>query len=56
MVAESGRVFRNAGLRFAFVFAKCHGKQESPPSFILSKQGKEKSTEKFLFRDFEYGG
>ena len=43
--------FRNAGLRFAFVFAKCRGKQESPPTFILSNKEKEKSTEKFLFRD-----
>ena len=29
-------VLRNAGLRFAFVFAKCRGKQESPLTFILS--------------------
>ena len=39
----------NTGLHF--LFAKCHGKQESPPSFILSNKERKKSTEKFPFRD-----
>ena len=33
---QNRTVLENAGLRFAFVFAKCRGKQESPPTFILS--------------------
>ena len=46
--------FWNAGLRF--VFAKCRGKQESPPTFILSNKEKEKKNRKNLFREFEYAG
>ena len=30
------RTVWNAGLHFAFVFTKCYGKKESPPTFILS--------------------
>ena len=48
---EELTIFGNAGLRFAFVFAKYRGKQESPPTFILSNKERKKSTEKFLFRD-----
>ena len=36
-VAEP-ELFWNVGLCFAFVFAKCRGKQESPPNFILSNR------------------
>ena len=35
----------NAGLRFAFVFAKFCGKQESPSTFILSNQKGKKEQE-----------
>ena len=46
-VARTGIVFpcfvkEFAGLRFAFVFAKCCGKQESPPTFILSNKERKK--------------
>ena len=34
------------------MFAKCRGKQESPPTFILSNQEKEKRTEKTFFEMF----
>ena len=44
-------VLENAGLRFAFLFAKYRGKQESPPTFISSNHGKGKRTEKTFFRD-----
>ena len=41
--------FWNAGSRFAFVFAKCHGKQESPPSFILSNKERKKAQKNSFF-------
>ena len=42
---------------FAFVFAKCCGKQESPPSFILSNKERTKAQKKFLFEIFlGFGG
>ena len=38
-------------------FAKCRGKQESPPTFILSNHGKGKRIEKTFFSRYsEYGG
>ena len=37
---------------FAFVFIKCRGKQESPPSFILSNKERTKAQKKFLFEIF----
>ena len=33
------------------LFVKCRSKQESPPTFILSNQEKEKRIEKTFFRD-----
>ncbi|CAI8585761.1 unnamed protein product [Vicia faba] len=41
--------FWNAGLRFAFVFAKCRGKQESPPTFILSNKERKKAQKNSFF-------
>ena len=40
-----------------FLFAKCRGKQESPPTFISSNKGKGKRIEKTYFDNVsEYGG
>ena len=49
---EELTVFWNAGLRFAFVFAKCRGKQESPPSFILSNKERKKAQKNSFFEMF----
>ena len=44
--------FWNVGLRFAFVFAKCRGKQESPLSFILSNKERKKAQKNSFFKMF----
>ena len=48
--------FWNAGLRFAFVFAKCRGKQESPPTFILSNKERTKAQKNSFLRYFSGSG
>ena len=45
-------VLENTGLRFAFVFAKCRGKQESPPTFILSIKERKKAHKNSFFEIF----
>ena len=45
-------VLENAGLRFAFVFAKCRGKQESPLSFMFSNMERTKAQQNSLLRMF----
>ena len=45
-------VLENDGLRFVFVFAKCRGKQESPPTFILSNWKGQKHRKIPFFQDF----
>ena len=49
---EELTVFWNAGLCFAFAFAKCCGKQESPPTFILSNKEREKAQKNSFFEIF----
>ena len=50
-------VFWNAGLRFAFVFAKCRSKKESPPTFILSNKERKKAQKNSFFEIFlGFGG
>ena len=41
---------------FAFVFAKCRGKQESPPSFILSNKERTKAQKNSFLRYFSGSG
>ena len=54
---EELTVFWNAGLRFAFVFEKCRGKQESPPTFILSNKERKKAQKNSFFEIFlGFGG
>ena len=48
--------FWNAGSHFAFVFAKCRGKQESPPSFILSNKERKKAQKNSFLRCFSGSG
>ena len=45
-------LFWNAGLCFAFVFAKCCDKQDSPPTFLLSNKGKGENNRKRPFESF----
>ena len=45
-------VLENVGLRFAFVFAKCRGKKESPPTFILSNEERKKAQKNSFFEIF----
>ena len=46
---EELTIFWNAGLCFAFVFTKCRGKQESPPTFILSNKERKKAQKNSFF-------
>ena len=49
-------LFWNAGSRFAFVFVKCRGEQESPPSFILSNKERTKAQKNSFLRYFSGSG
>ena len=45
-------LFWNAGSRFAFVFVKCRGKQESSPSFMFSNMERTKAQQNSFSRMF----
>ena len=49
---EELAVFWNDGLRFAFFSAKCGGKQESSPTFILSNKERKKAQKNSFFEIF----
>ena len=49
-------ILENAGLRFAFLFAKCRGKQESPSTVISSNRKGKKHRKNLFSRYSEYGG
>ena len=51
---SAGLLLFNTGLRFAF--AKCRGKQESPPNFISSNRKGKKYRKNPFSRYSEYGG
>ena len=53
-VAESWLPFVGIpfGSAFVFVFAKCRGKQESPPSFIFSNEERTKAQQNSFSRCF----
>ena len=51
MIRWQNRLF-NTGLRFAFLFVKCRGKKESPPTFILSNKERKKAQKNSFFETF----
>ena len=49
-------VLKNVGLRFAFVFAKCCGKQESHRLLFHPTKERKKNRKNLFSRVSEYGG